>query len=169
MDCTQFPHYIFSLLTYFWRNNSTLWVFVLLFLLKIPTSLIPWMGGWVHETLRHPSPLGESDSSKARNQYNRVEEMKNGGFMYLIWCFFYSSVSFLQMTPIHLPSYLLENVSQRQENRRSVFLPSLYCTHNWYFCHLCLLAKLSMKLICNAWLYFIQNWTVNLLYQKYLY
>lgn len=57
----------------------------------------------------------------------------------------------------------------RGRKSRSLFLPPLHCTHNWSFCHLCPLAKLCMKPICIAWLYFIQNWTVNMFYQKSLY
>jgi len=78
----------------------------------------------------------------------------------------YLSFRRLQTTYPHI---FLKMLPRGRKSRRSVFLPSLYCTNKWYFCHLCLLAKLSMKLICNTWLNFIQNWTVNLFYKKYLY
>lgn len=83
--------YIFSLLPYFWRSYSSLYVFVLLFLLKMSASFIHWMGSWVPETAR-PLPLGWERLKQDRNQYNRVEKMKNGGFTNLIWWFFYLSI-----------------------------------------------------------------------------
>lgn len=69
-----------------------------------------------------------------------------------------------QSTYLHT---LLKMLPKCRTSRRSFFLLPLYCTHNWYFCHLCLLLKLSMKVFWNAWLYFIQKWTVNLFYQKH--
>lgn len=40
---------------------------------------------------------------------------------------------------------LLKTLPNCRTSWRSVFLPLLCCTYNWYFCHLCLLLKLSMK------------------------
>lgn len=127
------------------------------------------VGNWVHETLKDPSLLSERDPSKARNQSYTVEEMKAGN-SYTWYCDFSPQVYLFyrrpQSTYLHT---LLKMLPKRRTSRRSVFLLPLYCTHNWYFCHLCLLLKLSMKVFWDAWLYLIQNWTVNLFNQKYLY
>lgn len=68
-----------------------------------------------------------------------------------------------QFTYLHT---LLKTIPNCRTSWRSLFLPPLYCTHNWYFSHLWLLLKLSMKVFWNAWLHFMQNSTVNIFYQN---
>lgn len=111
--------------------------------------------------------LGETESMKLwktllswvrerlKQGQRSTESWRNEGwkFPYLISWFFYSSVS-LHRWPqsIYLPT-LLKMLPKCRTSWRSVFLPPLYCTHNWYFCYLCLLLKLSMKVFRNAWLF----------------